>query len=101
MVFVASRAEDARRTADQPRLQHWRDVAHSLLTLAEESGPEGDPGRLWAWIRRIEFYRHRAQDLERKAVSGTEALRDERIELAAQWRDLALQAQLLVERQQR
>jgi hypothetical protein len=52
-------------------------------------------------MQRIEFYRHRAYELERKAATGMEELRDERIELASQWRDLALQAQLLVERQQR
>jgi hypothetical protein len=47
MTFVSSRMEEARKTGDQDQVQHWRDVAHTLLTLAEESGPDGDHGRLW------------------------------------------------------
>jgi hypothetical protein len=100
-VFVSSRVEEARQACDQAQLQYWHDVAHDLLTHAEESQPDGQHLPLWAWVQRIELYRHRAEELESKAAAGPKACRDERIELAAQWRHLALQAQLLAERQQR
>jgi hypothetical protein len=46
-------------------------------------------------MRRIEYCRHRAMEAEQKAKLAPEALREGLIDLAAQWRDMALDAHLL------
>jgi hypothetical protein len=46
-------------------------------------------------MQRIEYCRHRASQLERKAAAAPDAYRQDMIELAIQWRDLALHADLL------
>ena len=45
-------------------------------------------------MQRVEYYRHRANEAERKAVAAPEVCRQDMLELAMQWRDLALHADL-------
>ncbi|HEX7199472.1 MAG TPA: hypothetical protein VF213_08340, partial [Dongiaceae bacterium] len=52
------------------------------------------PGALWRLMQRIEYYRHRAAEVERKAAGAPEAYRGDMLDLAVQWRDLALHADL-------
>jgi hypothetical protein len=40
-------------------------------------------------MQRIEYYRHRAEKAEARCTRGSEALRDEMVEVAGHWRDLA------------
>jgi len=59
-----------------------------------------EPIRIWSDCppaERAQEYLRRAMDAERKAASGTEAFRQEMIDLAMQWRDLAYLAQQLAD----
>ena len=97
---VSVRVEAARQASDTADVRLWNDVAQALLTLVRPAG--GDDGRasapasasLWAFMQRIEYYRHRAAEVERKAAAAPEAYRQDMLELAGQWRDLALHADL-------
>jgi hypothetical protein len=92
---AAVRADDCRSNVDAAGVQLWLAVARHIKTiLAAEAAVS--PG--WRLMQRIEFYRHRALEAERKAAAAsTVALRQELIDIAAQWRELGLQAQLLTE----
>ncbi len=94
---VAARVEAARQACDAADVRFWIEVAQALLTLVESTG--GDGGRdataaLWGFMQRIEYCRHRAAEFERKAAAAPEAYRKDMLELAGQWRDLALHADL-------
>ncbi len=91
--FVSVRVEEARQSCDQRGVQHWNNVASELLALGECADGSGD-GSIWGAMQRIEYYRHRATEFERKAVTAPEAYRRDMLELAGQWRDLALHADL-------
>lgn len=91
--FVSIRVEEARQSCDQRGVQHWNDVASELLALGE-GADRGAAGSLWGAMQRIEYYRHRATEAERKAATAPEAYRRDMLELAGQWRDLALHADL-------
>lgn len=76
-------------------MRAWKDVASDLLTLGQR--PWGDEPRgtgLWALMQRIEYCRHRAAEVERKAAAAPEPDRQGMLELAVQWRGLALHADL-------
>jgi hypothetical protein len=45
-------------------------------------------------MQRIEYYRHRASEVERRAAEASEACQKDLLEAAVQWRDLALLAEL-------
>ena len=91
--FVSTRVEEARQAAGQRGVQFWNDVATELLTLDRCAG-EGGARSVWGLMQRIEYYRHRASEVERKAATAPEAQRDDLLELAGHWRDLALHADL-------
>lgn len=91
--FVSTRVEEARQACDQRELRRWNDVASELLALDRREG--GDrPSAFWGLMQRIEYYRHRATEVERKAAATPEPYRHDLLELAGQWRDLALHADL-------
>lgn len=94
---VSERVEAARQACDGADVRLWIDVARKLLTHASPAG--GDAGRdaseaLWGFMQRIEYCRHRAAEFERKAAAAPEAYRQDMLELAGQWRDLALHTDL-------
>jgi hypothetical protein len=95
--IVSARVEAARQASDAADVRLWNDVARTLLALdrrvrGEAAGCRGPS--LWAFMQRIEYYRHRAAEVERKAAAAPEAYRQDMLELAGQWRDLALHADL-------
>jgi hypothetical protein len=87
---VSARVEVARQASDAADVTHWNEVAQTLLAL----GGRGASDALWGFMQRIEYYRHRAAEVERKAAAAPEAYRQDMLELAVQWRDLALHADL-------
>ena len=98
---VSGRVEAARQASDVADVRLWNEVAQALMTLVQPAG--GDDGgaapatasaSLWGFMQRIEYYRHRAAEVERKAAAAPEAYRQDMLELAGQWRDLALHADL-------
>ena len=93
--FVSVRVEAARQASDQQSVRTWNEVASELLALAARArnGARREAS-LWALMQRIEYYRHRATEVERKAAAAPEAYRKDMLELAGQWRDLALHADL-------
>jgi hypothetical protein len=99
---VSARVEAARQACEVADVGLWNDVARMLLALDRRVRSEaaGCPGRspdgqsIWAFMQRIEYYRHRAAEVERKAAAAPEAYRQDMLELAGQWRDLALHADL-------
>jgi hypothetical protein len=91
--FVSVQVEEARQSCDQRGVQHWNDVASELLTLGE-CADRGVAASMWGAMQQIEYYRHRATVAERKAATAPEAYRHDMLELARQWRDLALHADL-------
>jgi hypothetical protein len=91
--FVSARVEEARQASDPRGVRLWNDVASELLTLDRCAG--GATGNsVWRLMQRIEYYRHRATEVERKAATAPEAHRPDMLELAMAWRDLALHADL-------
>jgi hypothetical protein len=94
--FVSARVEEARQACDERGVRRWNDVAGELVKpglCANENGrPVSSP--LWGLMQRIEYYRHRAAEVERKAAAAPEAYRKDLLDLATQWRDLALHADL-------
>lgn len=95
--LVSARVEAARQACELADVRLWIDVAQTLLTLVRRV--EGVGGRcaseaLWGFMQRIEYYRHRAAEVERRAAAAPEAYRQDMLELAGQWRDLALHADL-------
>jgi hypothetical protein len=97
-------------------LRHWRDgrltpeaaiyrVGEALgldpdlirnRMLAEKRGPGGAWNMsLQALQDRAERYRQRAMNAEHKAALGSDPFRREMMDVAAQWQDLARQAQAL------
>jgi len=93
--FVSIRVEAARQASDQWAVRTWNDVASELLAIGERPRNGDRRGAsLWALMQRIEYYRHRATEVERQAAAAPEAYRQDMLELAVQWRDLALHADL-------
>jgi hypothetical protein len=95
--FVSTRVEEARQASDQRRVRHWQDVANELLILgggAQRGARRASGGSLWELMQRVEYYRHRATQAEQKAAMAPKAYRQDILELAGQWRDLALYADL-------
>jgi PAS domain S-box-containing protein len=97
--FVAMRAEEARQASDQDGVELWNEVARRLATLAQPRRGADRPKRsgqiLWWFMQRIEHFRHRAARAERQAATASDEGRQEMIDLAMGWRELALQADLL------
>lgn len=92
--IAAVRTEACRAAVDANGVSHWLEVARRIeFILADHA----DPSPSWRHMQRIELYRHRALEAERKAAAGPEQLRADLMEIARQWRELALQAQLLAE----
>ncbi|HSZ51762.1 MAG TPA: hypothetical protein VK801_09350 [Caulobacteraceae bacterium] len=94
--FVSARVEEARQTCDERGLRLWNDVAGELVKpdqCANENG-RAVSSPLWGLMQRIEYYRHRAAEVERKAAAAPEAYRKDLLDLATQWRDLALHVDL-------
>jgi hypothetical protein len=94
---VSARVEAARQACDAADMRLWHEVAEALATLV--CPEDGERGRcaseaLWGFMQRIEYCRHRAEEFERKAAAAPEAYRQEMLELAGQWRDLALHTDL-------
>ena len=95
--FVSSRVEEARQVCDERGVRLWKEVAAELLKLgpgARNFDGRSGANRLWGVMQRIEYYRHRATEVELKAAAAPEAYRQDMLELAGQWRDLALYADL-------
>lgn len=92
--MAALRAEDCRGAVDPDGVRHWLAVARRIDAILADEAPASSA---WRLMQRIEFYRHRATQAERKADCGAEELRQDMIDIAMQWRDLAMQAQLLAE----
>ena len=102
--FVSLRIEEARRAADTMGVAIWTKVAQTLSEAgdAPSVAPNwGGGSDLWKVMQRVEHCRHRAMKLELSATQGMEALRKEASDLAMQWRDLALQMQLLATHQEK
>jgi hypothetical protein len=96
--FVGARVEEARNASDQAEVRLWNDVAGKLAILAERVYVVANNERSsWSWrlMQRIEYCRHRALEAEQRARLAPEALREALIDLAVQWRDMALDAHLL------
>jgi hypothetical protein len=92
---AAVRADDCRSNVDAVGVQLWLAVARQIEAIL---AAEAAVSPAWRLMQRIEFYRHRALEAERKAgAAGAAVLRQELIDIAAQWRELGLQAQLLAE----
>jgi len=93
--FTSARVEEARQVCDERSVRLWKDVAAELVKLGrgvrEQSAGSNS---LWGLMQRIEYYRHRASEVERKAADAPEPYRQDMLELAGQWRDLALHADL-------
>jgi hypothetical protein len=97
VAVVSARVEAARQASDAADVGLWHDVAETLVTLAPPDGGENGraaAGSLWGFMQRIEYCRHRAEEFERKAAAAPEAYRQDMLELAGQWRDLALHTDL-------
>ncbi|MBV8684042.1 MAG: hypothetical protein JO111_14295 [Caulobacteraceae bacterium] len=95
--FVSARVEEARQVCDERGVRLWKEVAAELVKLgpgAREGNGRVGSGSFWGLMQRIEYYRHRASEVERKAAGAPEAYRKDMLELAVQWRDLALHADL-------
>lgn len=95
--FASARVEEARQVCDDRGVRLWKDVGAELVKLGPTArADEGKSGAssLWGVMQRIEYYRHRASEVERKAAAAPDAYRQDMLELAVQWRDLALHADL-------
>ena len=91
--FVSARVEEARQGSDPKSVRLWKDVASELVTLERCAGG-ATTSSVWRLMQRIEYYRHRATEVERKAATAPEAHRRDMLALAMEWRDLALHADL-------
>jgi hypothetical protein len=96
--FVGALAEEARRGSELEAAHLWDDVAHQLAALDCHDGPERQTEppleSVWSLMQRTEYYRHRAAEVERKAAAAAAPSRGAMLELAEEWRDLALLADL-------
>jgi hypothetical protein len=96
--------EDCRRVGDEVATRYWAEVAAQLRGLkdcntpAEAScaEPLSPAARDWRLMQRVERYRHRAMQAERR-VAGSEAHQAEMLDIALQWLELAQQTELLTE----
>ena len=96
--FVSARVEEARRASDKVGVALWNGVARRLAIVDQrDHAAAGGNGTASAWrlMQSVEYCRHRAMDAEQSAATAPEDLRKGLIELAVQWRDLALHAHLL------
>ena len=92
--------EECSRLGEKRAERFWTDVADHLRAMmdVEQVSPSPSVGELapasrtWLIMQRVERYRHRAMQAECKAA-GSEAHRGLMLELAAQWLDLAKQAE--------
>ncbi|MBV9995739.1 MAG: hypothetical protein JO127_11060 [Caulobacteraceae bacterium] len=97
---VALCLEDCKRLGLGWALRFWTDVARRLQAIGRDQ--EGSPGgrevdpaassRIWLCMQRVERYRHRALQAENLAARSP-AQRAELLEVAAEWLDLAKQAE--------
>ena len=97
--FVSARVEEARRESDQAGVRLWNAVAGKLAILAERVYAVANKdcsSSSWRLMRRIEYCRHRAMEAEQSAAIAPEAMRERLVDLAVQWRDMALDAHLLL-----
>ena len=95
--FVGGLAEEARLTSTPDAARLWNDVASELSAIDQHDGAGermAPPASVWGLMQRIEYYRHRAAEVERKATDAPATFRDAMLELAEEWRDLALLADL-------
>jgi len=92
--FVSRQAEEVRQAADARGVRHWNGVASELLRLDRRKLDGGGADSLWRVMQRVEYYRHRAAEVERKAAAAPILYRRDMLDLALQWRDLALHADL-------
>jgi len=99
MALTGARTEEARQAVDLAGLSYWQEVAWELSRLRP---PLGDADhaqgvcRLWWFMQRIEYCRHRAMQAEQRAAgAASDVIAREMNDMAVQWRDLALQAELL------
>lgn len=95
--FAGVLAEEARLGSNLEHARLWDEVARELAALDRrgDGGERREPrGSVWGLMQRIEYYRHRAAEVERKATAAPEACRDDMLEVAEEWRDLALLADL-------
>jgi hypothetical protein len=99
--FVGRRVEAARQRSDQAEVQFWNQIAHELaFRLDHDHSVRAlkTKNALWAFMQRIEYCRHRAMKAEREAASAKASpRRRELTDLATQWRDLALHAELIAQ----
>jgi hypothetical protein len=96
--FVSAQVEQARQASDEARLELWNEVARRLVHtgLRDEAAEDREwPASLWGFMQWIEYCRHRALEAERKSATAPNIWRADIVELARQWRDLALHADLL------
>jgi len=97
--------EECHRIGDETAAIFLNDVAGRLEVVMREDGARAPSetsvdcsklspaSRVWVLMQRIEWYRHRAMQAECSAA-GSEAHREEMLDLALQWLDLARQAEL-------
>ena len=98
--FVSARVEEARGASDQAGVRLWNDVAGKLAILVERVHVVENKecsSSSWRLMQRIEYCRHRAMEAEQSAATAPEALRESPIDLAVQWRGMALDAHLLAQ----
>ena len=97
--FVSARVEEARRESDQAGVRLWNAVAGKLAILVERVhivANQECSSSSWRLMQRIEYCRHRAMEAEQSAAIAPEAMRERLVDLAVQWRDMALDAHLLL-----
>ena len=93
--FVSRRAEEARLAADARGVRFWTEVASELVRLDRRPRRgRGNRDSLARAMQRVEYCRKRAAEVERKAAAAPDLYRRDMLDLALQWRDLALQLDL-------
>jgi hypothetical protein len=97
--FVSARVEEARSASDHAGVRLWNDVADELAILVERVhvvANKESSSSSWRLMQRIEYCRHRAMEAEQIAATASEDLRERLLDLAVRWRDMALDAHLLL-----
>jgi hypothetical protein len=110
--LVAFRCERLIQAGDDDGARFWAEVGRALRRLSPivrraETVDGHDvaftpPPEMESWrpARRIEVFRQRAMEAERKAATGSDAFRAEMLEVVVQWLELARAAQLLAAAEQ-
>jgi len=103
--FVGRRVEAARQRSDHADVQFWNQIAHELAHRVERGqGVRTLDGKsdVWRFMQRIEYCRHRALKAEREAAAAKATTRRRELtDMATQWRDLALHAELIAQMAER